>query len=121
MVLLNDELYAIAQELVRGNFLSRVHIGLDFFDASINRVAAWIIGTRAMIKGLLYALLEPTTQLRQYEDADDFTSRLAMIEELKTLPFGAVWDFYCQKHGVPSDRGWLTDIKRYEKTVLINR
>ena len=95
VVALDDELFAIAQEIIRNNFTSRVHIGLDYFDASINRVAAWVIGTRNMLKALLAALVEPTAQLRQYELNGDFTSRLAMLEELKTMPLAAVWDYYC--------------------------
>jgi L-rhamnose isomerase len=121
VVLLNDELLAIALELVRGNFLNRVHIGLDFFDASINRIAAWIIGTRAMIKALLYALLEPAAQLKEYEMEGNFTSRLALMEELKTLPFGAVWDYYCQSSGVAVGSAWIADVKSYEKSVLAAR
>jgi L-rhamnose isomerase len=121
VVILNDELYAIAQEIVRGNFLNRVHIGLDFFDASINRLAAWVIGTRAMIKALLYALLEPTEKLKALELDGDFTSRLALLEELKTMPFGAVWDYYCQKQNTPMGNDWITEIKTYEKAVLVKR
>src|SRR6185312_16307382 len=94
VVLLTDEIEAIAQELVRGDYLDRVHIGLDFFDASINRVAAWVIGARAMIKALMLALLEPIEMLRKFEAENDYTSRLALLEELKTLPSGAVWDKY---------------------------
>ncbi len=118
VVTLTDELQAIAQEIVRGDYLQRVHIGLDFFDASINRVAAWVIGTRNMIKALLMALLEPTSQLEQVELAGDFTSRLALMEEQKSLPFGAVWDYYCMQSGVPVGADWLTAVKRYEKDVL---
>lgn len=121
VVILSDELLAIAQEIVRGEFLDRVHIGLDFFDASINRLAAWTIGVRCMIKALLIALLEPVKTLRQYEDGGDFTSRLAMFEELKTMPFGAVWDYYCLRAGVPAGADWLTEIKNYENDVLSNR
>jgi L-rhamnose isomerase len=118
VVLLNDDLEALGQELVRGNFLERTHIGLDFFDASINRVAAWTIGTRNMIKSLLKALLEPVQTLRQLEEAGDYTSRLALLEENKTLPFGAVWDYYCQTKDVPVGAAWLAEIKKYEKDVL---
>jgi L-rhamnose isomerase len=118
VVILSDDLRAIAEELVRGDFLDRTHIGLDFFDASINRVAAWVIGTRSMIKALLIALLEPTGKLRQMEQEGDFTARLAMLEELKTLPYGAVWDYYCQKQNVPVGPAWLEAVKAYEKTVL---
>lgn len=121
VVILDDELKAIAAEIVRGNFIERVHIGLDFFDASINRVAAWTIGTRCMIKALLIALLEPTDKLRKMETSDDYTSRLATLEELKTLPFGAVWDYYCLKNNVPVGMAWLEQVKRYEKEVLALR
>jgi L-rhamnose isomerase len=121
VVVLSDELQAIAQELVRGGFLDRTHIGLDFFDASINRVAAWVIGTRCMIKALLLAMLEPIDMLRQVEADGNFTARLAMLEELKTLPFGAVWDYYCLKSGVPVGPAWLDEVKRYETDVLSKR
>jgi len=121
VVILSDELRAICEELVRGDYLERVHIGLDFFDASINRVAAWVIGTRCMLKALLIALLEPTEKLRAFERNGDFTSRLAMLEELKTLPFGAVWDYYCTKMEVPPAQTWLDEIEAYEKDVLIKR
>jgi L-rhamnose isomerase len=121
VVILSDELIAIAQEIVRGDYLQRVHIGLDFFDASINRVAAWVIGTRCMIKALLIALLEPTEKLRQMEVNGDYTSRLAMLEELKTMPFGAVWDYYCEKSGVPAGQSWLKEVKDYEAKVTGKR
>jgi L-rhamnose isomerase len=107
VVILDDELRAIAQELVRSGKLDKVHIGLDFFDASINRIAAWVIGTRCMIKALLIALLEPTDTLRKAEKSGDYTLRLAMLEELKTLPYGAVWDYYCARSDVRSaPPGW---------------
>lgn len=121
VVLLTDELRAIAQEIIRGGYLDRVHIGLDFFDASINRVAAWVIGTRCMIKAILMALLEPIATLRQYETDDSFTDRLAMLEELKTMPFGAVWDYYCLKSEVPVGPAWLKEIKDYEIKVTNKR
>jgi len=121
VVILSDELRAIAEEIVRGGFLDRVHIGLDFFDASINRIAAWVTGTRAMIKALLAALLEPTDMLRRLEAEGDLTARLAMLEEIKTLPFGAVWDYYCLKCGVPVGRAWFEEVKNYERTVLSQR
>jgi len=121
VVILDDELRAITQQLVRNDFLSRTHIGLDFFDASINRIAAWVIGTRCMIKALLIALLEPTEKLRQAEAEGDFTSRLALLEEAKTLPYGAIWDYYCTKFDVPAGENWLADIKAYEKDVLAKR
>lgn len=118
VVTLTDELVAIALELVRGDYLARVHIGLDFFDASINRIAAWVIGTRNMIKALLLAMLEPTERFERYELAGDFTSRLALMEEQKSLPFGAVWDYYCLKSGVPVGANWLKEVQQYEKKVL---
>ena len=121
VVTLTDELEAIAQELVRGDYLARTHIGLDFFDASINRVAAWVIGTRAMLKSLLIALLEPTEKLRSFENAGDFTPRLALSEEAKSLPFGAVWDYYCQRQNVPVGADWLTENNAYERDVLSKR
>lgn len=117
VVILSDELRAMAEEIVRGDYLERVHIGLDFFDASINRVAAWVIGTRCMLKALLIALLEPTGKLRQAEAGGDYTSRLAMLEELKTMPFGAVWDYYCTKQDVPAGADWLKEVRDYEKRV----
>ena len=121
VVILSDELRAIAQQLIRGDYLQRVHIGLDFFDASINRIAAWVIGTRCMIKALLIALLEPVQMLRELELADNYTERLAMLEELKTMPFGAVWDYYCTKMEVPPAQTWLDEVKAYEKDVLAKR
>jgi L-rhamnose isomerase len=121
VVLLSDELLAIAQELVRGDYLSRVHIGLDYFDASINRIAAWVTGARSMLKALLMALLEPTASLRQLEAAGDATARLALLEELKTLPFGAVWDHYCLSRNVPAGRDWVAEVKAYERAVLSKR
>jgi len=121
VVIVDDSLLAIAQELVRGNFLARTHIGLDFFDASINRVAAWVIGTRAMIKALLIALLEPIHLLRDLENAGDYTARLAMLEELKTFPYAAVWDYHCLAQNVPVGPAWIGEVKQYEKDVLSKR
>lgn len=121
VVILSDELRAIAQQIVRGDYLQRVHIGLDFFDASINRIAAWVIGTRCMIKALLFALLEPVKMLRELEVAENYTGRLAMLEELKTMPCGAVWDYYCTKMEVPPAHTWLDDVRAYEKDVLTKR
>jgi len=117
VVTLSDELQAIAQELVRGGYLSRVHIGLDFFDATINRVAAWVIGTRNTLKALLMALLEPADQLQALEATGDFTGRLALLEELKSLPFSAVWDYYCAMSNVPVGADWLHRVRDYERNV----
>lgn len=121
VVILDDHLRGIMEELVRGDFLPRTHIGLDYFDASINRIAAWAIGTRNAIKALLIALLEPTDKLRALENSGDFTARLAMLEEIKSLPFGAVWDEYCRRSGVPVGSAWLDEVRAYEKAVLSKR
>jgi L-rhamnose isomerase len=120
VVTLNDDLLAIAREIVANDYIDRVHIGLDFFDASINRIAAWTIGTRNMIRALLIALLE-SPAIKTAEAAGDFTTRLALQEEAKTLPVGAVWDYYCEEKGVPAGDAWLSEMRRYEKTVLAKR
>lgn len=118
VVLLDDELQAIAKELVRsGKLADKIHIGLDYFDASINRVAAWVIGMRNMIKALLIALLEPNGALKAAEAKLDYTERLATFEEQKSLPWAAVWDYYCLTKGVPVGRQWLSEVKRYEATL----
>jgi L-rhamnose isomerase len=121
VVTLSDELEAIAQEIVRGDFLERVHIGLDYFDASINRIAAWVIGGRNAMRALLLALLEPRDRLRAMEVAGDYTGRLALLEELKGLPFGAVWDYFCLKQGVPVGVSFMDEIRDYEKQELARR
>ncbi|MFC5649082.1 L-rhamnose isomerase [Paenibacillus solisilvae] len=121
VVTLDDELIDIGRELVRGDLLGKTHIGLDFFDASINRVAAWVIGTRNTLKALLRAMLDPVEELRQAELQGDYTTRLALTEEFKSYPFGAVWDYYCAKQGVPVREEWLAEIKAYEKNVLLER
>ena len=121
VVILDDELQAIAKEIVRSGKLDKIHIGLDFFDASINRIAAWTIGTRNMIKALLIALLEPTDTMLQAELDMDFTRRLVMLEELKTLPWAAVWDYYCQTNNVPAGMSWFDEVKQYKQDVLSKR
>ena len=121
VVLLDDPTRAIMEEVVRGGFLDRTSIGLDFFDASINRLAAWTIGTRNAIKALLIALLEPTATLRAAENAGDFTTRLALLEEQKSMPFGAVWDEYCRRQNVPVGAAWLDEVRRYEKAEFPRR
>jgi L-rhamnose isomerase len=121
VVLLDDPTRAIMEEVVRGGFLPRTHIGLDFFDASINRVAAWVIGSRGTLKALLLALLEPAAKLREYEATGDLTARLALMEELKSLPFGAVWDEHCRRQDVPVGMSWLEDVRRYEHGVQAGR
>ena len=121
MVTLTDDLQAIAQELVRGDYLGRTHIGLDYFDASINRIAAYVIGARNMQRALLLALLEPTALLRDMEVAGDFSARLALIEALKGLPSGAAWDYFCLQHDLPVDTAYMAEIKAYETAVLAKR
>ncbi len=121
VVILSDDLQAIAQEIVRGGFLKRVHIGLDYFDASINRVAAWAIGARNTLRAVLWALLEPLDQLREVERSGDYTQRLAVLEELKGLPFGAVWDYHCLKQRVPVGLAFMDVIRDYEVRELSKR
>ncbi|WP_145501049.1 L-rhamnose isomerase [Yersinia similis] len=121
VVLLDDETQAIASEIIRHNLFDRVHIGLDFFDASINRIAAWVIGTRNMKKALLRALLEPTDMLRQLELRGDYTARLALLEEQKSLPWQAIWEGYCQRNDVPVDARWLDAVREYEQQTLSQR
>jgi L-rhamnose isomerase len=121
VVTLNDDTQAIANEIVRNGALERVHIGLDYFDASINRVAAWTIGARNTLRALLVALLEPGDTLRQYEVEGDFSSRLALQEELKSMPFSTVWDYYCVKKNVPVGMDFMRVIKDYEKNDLALR
>jgi len=121
VVILSDNLRRLMQELVRGDFLARTHIGLDYFDASINRIAAWVIGTRNAQRALLLAMLEPIDMMREFDRAGDYTQRLAMNEELKGMPFGAVWDAYCMQKGVPVGIAYMDEIKAYEAEVLSKR
>ncbi|HTI70643.1 MAG TPA: L-rhamnose isomerase [Candidatus Limnocylindria bacterium] len=120
VVTYTDELTAIAREICANDYLGRVHIGLDYFDASINRVAAWTIGSRNVLRALLFALLE-TPIIRMAEEAGDLTSRLAFQEEAKGLPFGAVWDYYCLKQGAPVGAQWIKEVQQYEDDVQSNR
>ncbi|MBI1353409.1 MAG: L-rhamnose isomerase [Acidobacteria bacterium] len=121
VVILDDATRALAQEVVRGGYLDRTHLGLDFFDASINRVAAWVIGARAVEKALLEALLEPVDRWRKLEATDDRTARLAELEDFKSLPVGAVWDAYCLRAGAPLGFQWMPEIRKYEREVLSSR
>ena len=121
VVTFNDDTQAIAHEIVASDALERVHIGLDYFDASINRLAAWTIGGRNTLRALLVALLEPREKLRQYEVEGDFSSRLALQEELKSMPFSSIWDYYCLKQNVPIGMAFMTKIKDYENTELSKR
>jgi len=121
VVTVNDDTLLIAQEIVRCNALERVHMGLDFFDASINRIGAYVVGTRAAQQTMLFALLEPRKLLLQYEEEGKFFERLALLELMKTKPFGAVWDYYCLQHDVPVSQDFITVIQQYEKEVLSKR
>lgn len=121
VVTLNDEIQLIASEIVRNNFQKRVNIGLDFFDASINRIGAYVVGTRATQLAFMIALLEPTDNLKQLEEEGKNFERLAYLEALKGKPFGAVWDYYCQQNGVAVGTDYIAEIQQYEKEVLLNR
>jgi L-rhamnose isomerase len=121
VVTLTDEVQAMLREVIVSGQLGRVHIGLDFFDASINRIAAWVIGTRNVQRAALIALLEPTAQLRTLEQAGDYTARLALLEELKGLPWGAVWDMFCEQQGAPVGFDFMDDVRDYERRVLSKR
>lgn len=121
VILFDDASIAIAQEIVRSKGLDKVNIGLDYFDASINRVAAWVIGTRNFRKALLFALLEPSEEFQALERRFDYTSRLALMEEAKSLPWPAVWEYYCVTRDVPPGSEWLNTVRMYETEVLSRR
>jgi L-rhamnose isomerase len=121
VVSLNDEVKSLSEEIVRSNVLKRVHFALDFFDASMNRVGAWVIGARATLKSVLIALLEPRKKLQEFEDTGNTFARLALLEELKTMPFGAVWDYFCLNMDVPSGESWIEEIEHYDAEVTRKR
>lgn len=121
VVAFDDELQLLFAEIARNDLFSKTAIGLDFFDASINRIAAWVIGTRNTQKAILMALLEPTAKLKEFEVNGDYTSRLAYLEELKAMPWQSVYDEYCERNNVPVGISWLKDVRKYEKDVLNNR
>ena len=121
VVIMNDDTLDLAKEIVRCDALDRVHIGLDYFDASINRIGAYVIGSRATQKCLLQALLEPLSTLREYEAADKGFERLALLEESKNLPWNAVWDMFCLRNGVPVGESFIADIEQYEAEVTSKR
>ena len=121
VVILNDELLDLSRELVRSNALNRIHIGLDYFDATINRIGAYVIGVRATQKALLQALLEPSALLQKYEANDQLFQRLALQEEAKSLPWNAVWDMFCLKNNVPVGESYMTDIEKYEAEITYKR
>ncbi|WP_334352646.1 L-rhamnose isomerase [Companilactobacillus sp. HBUAS56257] len=121
VVILDDMLHKITDSLIRDNYIDRTHIGLDFFDATINRIAAWIVGARQTQKSLLQSLLTPVDQLKESESNYDFTKRLIVTEQLKTYPVSAVWDRFCQLNGVPAGSDWVSDVKNYTNDVLSKR
>jgi len=121
VVILNDDIYALMQELVRSGKISNTHIGLDFFDGTLNRIGAWVVGARASLKGLLFALLEPASQLKTFEEEGNNFARLALLEESKTKPFGIVWDQYCLESGTVTDRELINNVMAYEKTEMSGR
>ncbi len=121
IVTLNDEVLFIAQEVIRANALNRVNIGLDYFDASINRIGAYVIGARAAQQAFLYALLEPTDTLKQFENSGKNFERLATLEVLKTMPFGAVYDYYCMQSKVAVGEDYIAEIQKYENEELSKR
>jgi L-rhamnose isomerase len=120
-VIQSDDLQDIADEIIQAGEKKRIHIALDFFDASINRVGAWVIGARATLKSLLSALLLPWEKLRKFEKEGNYFGRLALRDEAKTQPIGSVWDYFCLRKGVPSQDQWMRDIARYESEVLGKR
>nr|MDO8087968.1 L-rhamnose isomerase [Candidatus Sigynarchaeum springense] len=121
VVILNDDLVALAEEIVRSGSMDRIHISLDYFDASLNRIGAWVTGARATLKAMLSALLQPWEQLNELEEAGRYFKRLALLEVLKMMPLGAIWNFYCMQKGVPAGIEWIEDIEKYEKEVLVKR
>lgn len=120
-VLFDDETREIAKEIVRNDALNRVYIAMDYFDASINRISAWTVGMRSMQKALLNALLTPNAQLKELQDTNRLTELMVRQDEMKTMPFGDVWQAYCESCGVPGDRVWFDEIVKYEEEVLSKR
>jgi L-rhamnose isomerase len=121
VAIFSDELREVCREITRHKYLNRIDVSLDYFDASINRIAAWTIGSRSLRKGLLEAILEPLELLKKAETAGRYHERLALMEEFKTLPFSAVWDKLCLNAEVPAGIDWFEKVNHYEKTVLDNR
>lgn len=121
VVILNDDLMHLSEEIIRCKNREKIYLGLDFFDASINRLGAWVIGARSTLKSLLNALLQPLELLKEYEENNQLFQRLAYLEEIKSLPFGAVWEYYCYKHNVPVGKDWIKSVEEYERETLVNR
>jgi L-rhamnose isomerase len=121
VVLADDEVRAVAEEAVRSGRLEKIHFGLDYFDASMNRVGAWVLGARSVLKTILAALLEPRDRLRDIDGNEQALERLSILEDLRMLPLGDVWDHHCLTNGVPPAGTWLEDVWDYEKQVLDRR
>ena len=121
VVIVNDDLLTLAQEIVRADAVRRVHVALDFFDGSLNRPGAWVLGARSTLLALLHALLDPRLRLEALEDEGNFFGRLALLEEMKHLPVGAVWEYHCLRSGVPTGIRWMDAVQTYERTVLRSR
>jgi L-rhamnose isomerase len=121
VVILTNELIQLAEEIVRSNAMDKIHLALDYFDASINRIGAWVIGARATLRSILYAMLQPWETLLEYEEAGMNFQRLALLEELKAMPFGVVWDEYCRRKNVPTGTEWIKQVNAYENAVLRKR
>lgn len=121
VVILNDDIQLIASEIIRNNYLGRVKIALDFFDGSINRIGAYVVGTRSTQKAFMYAMLEPTSKLLEFEETGKNFERLALMEEMKTKPFGAVWDYWCFKENVPVGTDFIEEIRKYDEEILSKR
>ncbi|MHB8277897.1 MAG: L-rhamnose isomerase [Candidatus Humimicrobiaceae bacterium] len=121
VTIMNDELIAIMQEIVRADAFNKIFISSDFFDGSINRIGAWVIGERAILKSLLFALLEPVDILRKYELENKLFARLGFMEDLKSMPFGFVWDYFCESLGVPKELEWIDEVLKFEKEVSLRK
>ena len=121
VIVLSEEVIDIMKEIVRANAIQRVNISTDFFDASINRIGAWVIGARAAIKSLLIAMLEPIELIKKFEDEAILFARLGILEDTKTMPYGTIWNYYCEIMDVPGDKSWIDPVLRYEAEVLDRR
>ena len=121
IVILSDELLALSQEIVRSGHIDRIHVGLDFFDGSVNRIGAYVVGIRSTQRAMLQALLEPTEKLRKYEKNDNNFQRLAYLEELKAMPWNAVYNYYCSSRNIPVGDQYIKDIEKYEEEVTSKR
>ncbi len=121
VVIISDDLIQLCEEIIRNKSRDRIHLALDYFDASINRIAAWVIGIRATQKSLLYALLQPIDMLREFETNGQLFQRLALLEEFKMLPYGSIWDYFCLKNNIPSGINWIKDVELYENEILKKR